>query len=92
MIRTFRHKGLEEVFETGTSRKVPAEMLKRIEARLDVLDAAQTISGVNAPGFGLHPLKGNRSGEWAITVTGNYRITFRFESGNALDVNLEDYH
>jgi proteic killer suppression protein len=87
VIRTFRHKGLKEVFETGSSRRVPSAMLKRVEGRLDVLDAAGTIAGVNAPGFGLHPLKGDRAGEWAITVTGNYRITFRFENGDALDVD-----
>ena len=67
-------------------------MRKRLELRLDVLDAAQTIRGVNAPGFDLHPLKGDHAGEWGITVTRNYRITFRFENGDALDVNLEDYH
>jgi proteic killer suppression protein len=92
LIKTFRHKGLKEQFETGTSKTVPADMRERIQRRLDVLDAARTISGVNVPGFNLHPLKGNRAGEWAITVTKNYRITFRFENGDALDVHLEDYH
>lgn len=92
VIKTFRHKGLTELFETGSSRSVPADMRERIQRRLDVLDAASTIKGVKVPGFNLHPLKGNRAGEWAITVTGNYRITFRFENGDALDVYLEDYH
>jgi toxin HigB-1 len=92
VIRTFRHKGLKELFETGKSKSIPADMRARILRRLDVLDAAQTIAGVNVPGFNLHPLKGNRAGEWSITVTGNYRITFRFENGDAHDLNFEDYH
>jgi proteic killer suppression protein len=92
VIRTFRHKSLKELFETGRSKLVPADMRGRIERRLDVLDAASAISGVNVPGFGLHPLKGDRAGEWSITVTGNRRLTFRFEDGDAFDINLEDYH
>jgi proteic killer suppression protein len=67
-------------------------MRKRIERRLDVLNAAQNANGVNVPGWNLHPLKGKRAGEWAITVTGNYRMTFRFENGDAFDLDLEDYH
>ncbi len=67
-------------------------MVNRIIRQLDVLDAAQSINGVNVPGYRLHPLKGDRSGEWSITVTGNWRITFRFENGDAYNVDLEDYH
>ena len=92
VIKTFRHKGLKELFEKGSSRKVPADMLKRIERQLDVLDAAEAITGMSVPGYDLHPLKGGRAGEWSITVTRNFRITFRFEEGEVLDVNLEDYH
>ncbi len=92
VIKTFKHKGLKEVFEKGNSKSVPQDMLKKIVRRLDVLDAAQTISGVNVPGFRLHELKGNRKGTWSIDVSGNDRITFRFENGDAHDVNLEDTH
>jgi proteic killer suppression protein len=92
LIKTFRHKGLKELFEAGKSKSIPGNMHQRIQRRLDVLDAAASIRGVNVPGFNLHPLKGDRAGEWAITVTKNYRITFRFENGDALDVHLEDYH
>ena len=88
----FRHKGLKEIFETGKSKLIPPDTRNRIAARLDVLDAARTIAGVNAPGFDLHPLKGDRAGEWAIKVNKNQRITFRFENGDAVDVHLEDYH
>jgi proteic killer suppression protein len=92
VIRTFRDRGLKELFETGSSRKLPADALRRIEIRLDVLNAALSPAGVNVPGFGLHPLKGARAGDWAITVTRNYRITFRFEGEDVFDVNWEDYH
>ena len=92
MIKSFRHKGLREVFETGRSAHVGASIIKRVIRQLDVLDAATSIQGVNVPGYKLHPLKGSRAGEWAIWVTGNWRITFKFQSGDVLDVNLEDYH
>jgi toxin HigB-1 len=92
VIKTFRHKGLKEVFETGKSAAVGASMLKRLIRQLDVLDAATSIQGVNVPGYRLHPLKGQRAGEWAIWVTGNWRITFRLDKGDTYDVNLEDYH
>ena len=92
MIKTFRHKGLKELFETGASKSAPADMRERIQRRLDVLDAAAAISGVNVPGFNLHPLKGSRADECAITVNKNYRITFRFQDGDAQEVHLEDYH
>jgi toxin HigB-1 len=92
VIKTFRHKVLRQLFETGSSGKIPPTMRKRIERQLDVIDSAQTVNGVNVPGYKLHRLAGSRAGEWAISVTGNWRITFKFENGDALDVNLEDYH
>jgi len=59
---------------------------------LTVLDAAATIDGVALPGFRLHPLKGDRRGSWSVTVSGNWRIVFRFEGGDVFDVDLVDYH
>ncbi len=67
-------------------------MGKRIRVRLNALDRAKDLRDVDLPGFGFHPLKGDRKGEYAISVTGKVRITFRFADGNALDLNLEDYH
>lgn len=67
-------------------------MLKRIRVRLNALDRAKDLRDVNLPGFGFHPLKGDRSGEYAISVTGNSRLTFRFLGGDVVDLNLEDYH
>jgi toxin HigB-1 len=67
-------------------------MVKRIQVRLNVLDRAKELRDVALPGMGFHPLKGQRKGVYAISVTGNYRLTFRFEKGDVLDVNLENYH
>jgi proteic killer suppression protein len=92
MIGSFRHKGLKEFFETGSKRSISPELAVRIARRLDVLEAAQEIGDIDAHGFNLHRLKGDREGEWAISVSGNWRITFRFVKGEALDINLEDYH
>jgi proteic killer suppression protein len=92
MIKSFRHKGLKRLFETGDHRGVPPELAQRISRLLDALDAAGEISELNLPGFGLHELKGNRKETWALKVNKNWRITCRFGSGNAYDVGLEDYH
>jgi toxin HigB-1 len=64
----------------------------RIRRILTVLDAAETIDGIALPGFRLHPLKGDRKGLWSVTVSGNWRIVFRFEGGDVFDVDLVDYH
>ena len=75
-----------------SKRGTSADLAVRIGRRLDVLEAAQELSDIDAHGFNLHRLKGERQDEWAISVSGNWRITFRFEKGEALDINLEDYH
>jgi proteic killer suppression protein len=67
-------------------------MVKRIQARLHVLNRARELRDLNLSGFGFHTLKGDRKGEYALTVTANYRLTFRFNNGDVLDLNLEDYH
>jgi toxin HigB-1 len=64
----------------------------KVTRRLDSIDAALHVTDLNLPGYDLHELKGKREGTWSITVTRNYRITFSFESGNAFDVDFEDYH
>ena len=92
MIKSFRHKGLQKFWETGTTKWIPTRHAKRIRLILDAIDAATVIDDLRKPGFDLHELKGDRKGTWAITVTGNWRITFRFENGNAYDVDYEDYH
>jgi proteic killer suppression protein len=92
MIGSFRHRGLKDFFETGSKRGIAPELASRIARRLDVLAAAQRVTDIDAHGFNLHRLKGDRAGEWAISVSGNWRITFRFVNGEADDLNLEDYH
>ncbi|MFL6228788.1 MAG: type II toxin-antitoxin system RelE/ParE family toxin [Pyrinomonadaceae bacterium] len=92
MIRSFRSKSLQDFFEIGSRRGVRADLSKRIRIRLDVIDAATSIRDIDLPGLRLHELKGDRAGTWSVTVSGNWRITFRFTGGDAHDVDLEDYH
>ncbi len=92
VIQTFGHKGLRELFERGSHRGVGAALAGRITRLLDRLDAAAVVEDMDLPGFHLHQLKGHRKGTWSIRVSGNRRITFRFESGDAYDADLEDYH
>ena len=72
--------------------QLQADMAKRIQVRLNVLNRARELRDVNLPGFGFHSLKGSRKGEYALMVNANYRLTFRFENSDVLDLNLEDYH
>ena len=82
---------MERFFETGNSKGIPQKLEKKVRLRLEVIDAASTIDDMRLPGYDLHPLKGERKGTWSIKVSGNWRITFRFDQGNAYDVNLDDY-
>lgn len=92
MIKSFKHKGLQRFFETGSTAGINAQQASKIRLRLAALDAAETIEDMNRVGYNLHQLKGNKSGTWSITVTGNWRITFQFENGHSYITNYEDYH
>ncbi len=92
MIRSFKHKGLERFFRRGDYRGIPGPNAARIERILDRLDEAPQPTDMNLPGYKFHALVGDRAGEYSVTVTGNVRITFRFEGEDATHVNLEDYH
>ena len=92
MIRSFKHKGLERFFRKSDHRGIIAKTESRVERILDRLDAALRPEDMNLPGYRFHPLTGDRKGTYSVTVTGNWRITFRFTGENAIDVNLEDYH
>ena len=92
MIKSFRHKGLKDFFETGTLKGIQPKHAKRLEIILDLLNAAVDVKDVNFPGSNLHSLKGNRFGYWALSVSGNWRITFKFIQGHPCDVDYEDYH
>lgn len=71
---------------------IPQDMSKRLRIRLDALDAAKEPAEMDVPGWELHELKGDRKGTWSVKVTANYRLTFKFSSGEVSEVNLEDYH
>jgi toxin HigB-1 len=93
VIRSFRHKGLRDLFLTGRSAGVRPDLGKRCLARLDALDAATELRQLDLPGFRLHPLKGDQAGRWAIDVSGPWRITFEWSAtGDAQRVDLEQYH
>jgi proteic killer suppression protein len=92
MIRSFRHKGLQRLYEAGDRRRVTPEHAAKIERVLARLEHAARPNDMDLPGFRLHPLKGDLAGFWAVTVSANWRIVFRFEDGDAADVDLLDYH
>lgn len=92
MIRTLRHRGLKRLYERGNIGKVRTDQAERIKLALADLDEASTPSDLDLPGYRLHPLKGVLKGFWSISVSANWRIVFRFEEGDAYDVDLVDYH
>ncbi len=92
MILSFKHKGLKKYYETGSTAGIQPNHEQRIRLILAALDTAQMIDDMDLPGFDLHPLRGDRRGIWSISVSGNWRVTFKFEEGNAQIVNYEDYH
>ena len=92
-IHNFKHKGLEGLFVKGSKAGVPANAATKLSLLLLRLAAAAEPKDLeHPPGLRLHQLKGERTGTWSLTVTGNWRLTFRFEGGNAFDVDFEDYH
>ena len=92
MIKSFRHKGLRRFYETGGTAGIQASHAKRLRLQLAALDSAQSIEDMNVPGYALHPLKGELRGRWAVSVSGNWRLTFEFRDGNAYVLDYEDYH
>lgn len=93
MIESIAHKGLKRLWEKDDPSKLPAEQVDKIRRILEALDTAKTLDPIRAiPGYRLHALTGDLKGFWSVTVTGNYRIMFRFENENAYDVDYTDYH
>ena len=92
MIKSFRHKGLRQLFENDEGSKLPPDMLVRIRMILSALHAADDVAGMDIPTFPLHALKGDLKGFFSVTVRANWRIVFRFEDGNVFDVDFVDYH
>jgi proteic killer suppression protein len=87
MIRGFKHKGLAKFFQTGLKSGIQAQHAERLELVLGRLSAATAPKDMGLPGLGLHPLKGTRKGVWAVEVSGNWRVTFRFVEKDADDVD-----
>jgi len=83
MIKSFAHKGLEEFFLIGTTKGTQAKHAARLDYLLDRLDRARTIQDMEYPGSGLHKLKSDLQDHWSVKVSGNWRVTFRFENGDA---------
>ena len=92
VIKSFRHKGLKRLYETGKASGVQTTHVSRLRMQLLALDTAQEIDDMDIPGFKLHSLKGKLKGRWSISVSGNWRITFEFREGNAFILDYEDYH
>ncbi|MCY4528518.1 MAG: type II toxin-antitoxin system RelE/ParE family toxin [Chloroflexi bacterium] len=92
MIRSFRHRGLRRLYERDDPSRVAAFLANRIAVVLADLDEVSNPRDIDMPGYRLHPLKGQMRGLWSISVSGNWRITFRFEDGDVHDVDLVDYH
>ena len=92
MVRSIRHKGLRNFFESGSQRGIQVAHAARLRMRLAALDSAQTIDDLDIAGFRLHELQGKIRGRWAINVSGNWRLTFEFRAGHVYLLDYEDYH
>ena len=92
MIKSFRHKGLQQFFETGNKSGIQAAHSSKLRLQLAALNQATKPEDLSAPGWKLHPLRGALKGHWAITVNGNWRVVFTFEGNDAVLVNYLDYH
>ena len=87
MIRSFRHRGLRRLFLRGDRKQVRPDQLNRVEDILARLNVAARAEEMALPGYRLHPLKGDLQGFWSVTVSGNWRIVFRFSDGDAYDLD-----
>ena len=92
MIKSFRHKGLQRFFETGSKSGIQAAHAAKLRLQLAALDQAHRPEDLSAPSWALHPLKGDLKGHWALTVNGNWRMVFTFAGTGAVLVNYQDYH
>jgi proteic killer suppression protein len=92
VIVRFRHAGLERFFTTGTVAQIQPAHRRRLKLILTALNTAQEPRDMGLPGLSLHPLKGELIGFWSVSVSGNWRVIFRFDGNNATDVDYLDYH
>jgi len=92
MIKSFKHRGLERFFTTGSKAGIQPAHKKRLTLLLSALDAADSVERMNVQGWGFHPLKGDLEGHWSLKVNGNWRLTFRFIGTDVEVVDYQDYH
>ncbi len=92
MIASFKHRGMKALYDGRTARRVAPDHVQKLRDILAVLDRSRRPRDVDIPGFRLHPLKGELKGYYAVAVSGNRRVTFRFEEGDVVDVDYLDYH
>lgn len=92
MIRSFRHKGLQRFFQTGSKAGIQPKHAARLNEQLAVLNIARKAEEMNIPGWQWHGLKANLAGHWSVSVSGNWRLTFAFEGEDAILVDYQDYH
>jgi len=92
MIKTFKNKGLKKFFETGSVSGINPDHEDRLNRMLAYLDRAKYAEDMNLPGYRLHKLKGEMKDLWSVTVNGNWRMTYKFEKGNAYILDYQDYH
>jgi proteic killer suppression protein len=92
MILSFRHKGLEQFFISGSKKGILPDHAQKLARILDRLDASISPIDMNLPGYKLHELKGQDAGRWSVTINANWRLTFEFEGQNAILVDYLDYH
>lgn len=92
MIKTFRHKGLQAFFETGSKAGIQPSHAAKLGLQLARLDLAKIAADMNVPGWKLHALTGNLAGHYSVSVSGNWRMTFGFDGENAVLVDYQDYH
>lgn len=92
MIKSFKHKGLKKFFCNGDRSRINEEHVYKLGRILDRLDASVRPQDLNLPGYRLHELKGKEKGIWSVWVSGNWRVTFRFEGGDVINVDYRDYH
>ncbi|MBN6710514.1 type II toxin-antitoxin system RelE/ParE family toxin [Haemophilus haemoglobinophilus] len=92
MIISFKHKGLRQFFTTGSTAGIQAKHAAKLNLLLSTLNNAETVQMMNVPGWNLHSLSGELQGHWSVKVNGNWRLTFKFENGDAEIVDYQDYH
>jgi toxin HigB-1 len=92
VIKSFRHRGVERFFNAGSKAGIQPKHSNKLRLQLFALDNAKQAGDMNAPGWKLHPLSGELKGHWAVSVSGNWRLTFKFEGEDAVLVDYQDYH